>query len=386
MSEQKNIQIKNYSNAAVRKRFGTISSVVGIATNIILATMKLLVGLLSSSVAIIADSANNFSDAGSSVITLVSFKLSSKPADKDHPFGHARLEYIASMIVSFLIFLVGAELMLDSAKTLLGLSEGSNADISFITIIILGVSVAMKLALAIFQRKIGNLIGSSVIKASSTDSLADAASTTAVLISSIVIKYTNWYFLDSVMGIVVSILVLIAGINILNETKNALLGEAPIDETVDGIKAVVNEFPEILGVHDLLVHNYGPHHFIASFHAEVDGKDNIYYLHDVIDNVERKIYEELNILCTIHMDPVVTDDEEVNQLRDFLLEAMRNADLELPVHDFRVVIGETHTNLIFDVVMPFDYKMTETELKSKIENAVKDKKNNCYCVITVDRG
>ena len=386
MSEQKNIQSQNYSNAAVRKRFGTISSVVGIATNIILATMKLLIGLLSSSVAIIADSANNFSDAGSSVITLVSFKLSSKPADKDHPFGHARLEYISSMIVSFLILLVGAELMLDSAKTLLGLSEGSNADISFITIIILGVSVAMKLALAIFQRKIGKLISSSVIKASSTDSLADAASTTAVLISSIVIKYTNWYFLDSVMGIVVSILVLIAGINILNETKNALLGEAPIDETVDGIKAVVNEFPEILGVHDLLVHNYGPHHFIASFHAEVDGKDNIYYLHDVIDNVERKIYEELNILCTIHMDPVVTDDEEVNQLRDFLLEAMRSADLELPVHDFRVVIGETHTNLIFDVVMPFDYKMTETELKSKIENAVKDKKNNCYCVITVDRG
>lgn len=381
--------IKNHTelnNPMVRKKYGTLTSIVGIVTNVILATMKLIIGLLSSSVAIIADSANNFSDAGSSIITLVSFKLSSKPADKDHPFGHARMEYVASMIVSFLILLVGSELFMDSAKTLLGLSEGTQANISPITLIILLVSVLLKLWLGIFQAKIGKKINSGVIKASSTDSLADAISTTAVLISSIVIKLTNWYYLDAIMGIVVSVLVFIAGINILNETKNAILGEAPIDETVESIKNVVSEFPEILGMHDLLVHNYGPHHFIASFHAEVDGNDDIYYLHDVIDNVERKINNELNILCTIHMDPVVTDDDDVNELKGFLIEVLKDEDLNLSIHDFRVVIGETHTNLIFDVVIPFDYPISEAEVKKKICDAVFKRRENCYCVITVDRG
>ena len=377
---------KDLSNPSVRKNYGTLTSFVGITVNVLLATMKLVIGLLSSSVSIIADSANNFSDAGSSIITLVSFKLSSKPADKDHPFGHARLEYVASMIVSFLILIVGSELFLDSAKTLLGLSEVTQAHISTLTIVILAVSIAFKLWLGIFQTKIGKRINSGVIKASGTDSLADAISTSAVLVSSIIIKVTNWYYLDAIMGIVISILVFIAGINILNETKNAILGEAPIDETVDGIKAIVAQFPEILGTHDLMVHNYGPHHFIASFHAEVDGNEDIYYLHDVIDNVERKINNELNILCTIHMDPVVTDDEEVNELKKFLLETLEEQNLELSIHDFRVVIGETHTNLIFDVVIPFDYPKSEAAVKESISSAVFEKRENCYCVITVDRG
>lgn len=383
------IFIKNHTdltNPAVRKSYGTLTSFVGIAVNIILASMKLIIGLISSSVAIIADAANNFSDAGSSIITLVSFKLSSKPADKDHPFGHARLEYVASMIVSFLILLVGSELFLDSFKTLIGVSEGTKANISVATLIILIASVLLKLWLGLFQMKIGKKINSGVIKASGTDSLADSISTTAVLISSIVIKLTGWYYLDAIMGIVVSILVFVAGINILNETKNAILGEAPIDETVESIKSVVSEFPEILGIHDLLVHNYGPHHFIASFHAEVDGNEDIYYLHDVIDNVERKINTELNILCTIHMDPVVTDDEDVNELKEFLLQTLSDASLNFSIHDFRVVIGETHTNLIFDVVLPFDSPMNEVTVKEKICEAVSEKRANCYCVITVDRG
>lgn len=383
------IFIKNHTdltNPAVRKSYGTLTSFVGIAVNIILASMKLIIGLISSSVAIIADAANNFSDAGSSIITLVSFKLSSKPADKDHPFGHARLEYVASMIVSFLILLVGSELFLDSFKTLMGVSEGTKANISVATLIILIASVLLKLWLGLFQMKIGKKINSGVIKASGTDSLADSISTTAVLISSIVIKLTGWYYLDAIMGIVVSILVFVAGINILNETKNAILGEAPIDETVESIKSVVSEFPEILGIHDLLVHNYGPHHFIASFHAEVDGNEDIYYLHDVIDNVERKINTELNILCTIHMDPVVTDDDDVNELKEFLLQTLSDAGLNFSIHDFRVVIGETHTNLIFDVVLPFDSPMNEVTVKEKICEAVSEKRANCYCVITVDRG
>ncbi len=376
---------KNHNDPKVRKSYGTLSSVVGIITNFALAAMKMTIGILASSMAIIADSVNNLSDAGSSFITLVSFKLSAKPADKDHPFGHARIEYVASMIVSFIIFLVGAELMMDSVQILFGLSEGSATDVSTITVIILLVSIVLKLLLGLFQRKIGTRINSGVIKATSVDSFSDAIATTAVLISSVIIKFTSFYLLDAIMGIVVSVLVIIAGVNILNETKNAILGEAPVDETVNDIKRVVSEYPDVLAMHDLLVHNYGPRHFIASFHAEVDGKVDIYYLHDVIDNIERRINEELNILCTIHMDPVVTDDEEVNSLKQFLMDTLRENDLAISIHDFRVVIGETHTNLIFDAVLPFDYPLSESELKNKITAAVQQKRPNHYCVITVDR-
>ena len=381
--------IKNhtdYSNPIVRKSYGTLSSIVGIVTNFLLATMKMIIGILSSSIAIIADSANNFSDAGSSVVTLVSFKLSAKPADKDHPFGHARIEYVASMIVSFIIFLVGAELMIDSIKTITGISPFEPTDVSPITIIILSVSILLKLWLGLFQRSIGKKINSSVIKATSTDSLSDSIATSAVLISSIIIKFTSWYMLDAIMGIIVSVLVIIAGVNILNETKNAILGEAPIEETVNDIKNIVAKYPEVLGMHDLLVHNYGPHHFIASFHAEVDGKADIYYLHDVIDNIENEVNRELNIFCTIHMDPVVTDDEEVNNLKQFLIDTLNEKNLNFSVHDFRVVIGDTHTNLIFDVVIPFEYPRKESEVKAQIASAVLEKRENCYCVITVDRG
>ncbi len=377
---------ENHNDPKVRKKYGTLSSIVGIITNFTLAIMKMTIGILASSMAIIADSVNNLSDAGSSVITLVSFKLSAKPADKDHPFGHARIEYVASMIVSFIIFLVGAELLIDSGKVLLGISEASVTDVSTVTIIILSVSIVLKMLLGIYQGRVGKKINSSVIKATSVDSFSDAIATTAVLVSSIIIKFTSWYILDAIMGTIVSVLVIVAGVNILNETKNAILGEAPVEETVNDIKRVVADYPEVLAMHDLLVHNYGPRHFIASFHAEVDGKVDIYYLHDVIDNIERRINHELNILCTIHMDPVVTDDEEVNALKEFLIETLKENELNVSIHDFRVVIGDTHTNLIFDVVLPFDYPLNESEIKEKIMSAVSEKRPNHYCVITVDRG
>jgi uncharacterized protein YqgV (UPF0045/DUF77 family) len=188
------------------------------------------------------------------------------------------------------------------------------------------------------------------------------------------------------MGIIVSIPIIIAGFKILNETKDVLLGEAPVDETVRDIERIIKDFPDIIGTHDLMVHNYGPSNFVASFHAEVDGKQDIYYLHDMIDNVERRICEELKILCTIHMDPVVTDDENVNELKTFLIDTMRAEGLDFPIHDFRTVIGQTHTNMIFDVVLPFDSKISEEELKLAISNAVSKRRDYCYCVITVDRG
>ena len=383
------IFIKNSSNTTdptVRKNYGTLSSIVGITVNFILAAFKMLAGLLSGSVAIIADAFNNLCDSGTSVITLISFKISSKPADKEHPFGHARIEYIASMIVSFIILLVGAELLLDSGKTLLGIGEAKNTDITNVTIIILGVSILLKLWLGLFYRKIAKTIDSTVIAAASADSFSDSFATAAVLASSIIIKITNWVILDAIVGIAVSIPIIIAGLKILNETKDILLGEGPVDETVKDIERIIAEFPDIIGIHDLMVHNYGPNRFVASLHAEVDGKKDIYYLHDMIDNAERSINEELQITCTIHMDPIVTDDENVIELKSFLIETMKENGLDLPIHDFRTVIGQTHTNMIFDVVLPFDHPMTADEVKEKIISAVKAKRANCYCVIVVDRG
>ena len=382
------IFIKNSSNTTdpvVRKNYGTLSSVVGITVNFILAAFKMLAGLLSGSVAIIADAFNNLCDSGTSVITLISFKISSKPADKEHPFGHARIEYIASMIVSFIILLVGAELLMDSGKTLLGIGEAKSTEITNLTIIILTVSILLKLWLGLFYRKIAKIIDSTVVAAASADSFSDSFATAAVLATSIVIKLTNWVILDAIVGVAVSIPIIIAGLKILNETKDILLGEGPVDETVKDIERIVAEFPDIIGIHDLMVHNYGPNRFVASLHAEVDGKKDIYYLHDMIDNAERKINEELKITCTIHMDPIVTDDENVNELKSFLIETMKENGLDLPIHDFRTVIGQTHTNMIFDVVLPFDHPMSVEEVKDKISAAVRAKRENCYCVIVVDR-
>lgn len=376
----------NISDPTVRKNYGTMSSIVGIIINLILAGIKIFAGIISGSVAIIADAFNNLSDSGTSVITLLSFKLSSKPADKEHPYGHARIEYIASMVVSFIILLVGAELLLDSGKTLIGLGEIKQTQISIVTIIILAVSIVLKLWLGLFYRGIGKRIDSKVIIAAATDSISDSFSTLAVLASSIVIKLTDWYFIDAIVGIGVSIPIIIAGLKILNETKDILLGEGPVDDTVNAIENIVKDYPDIIGMHDLMVHNYGPNRFVASFHAEVDGKKDIYYLHDMIDNVERRINEELVISCTIHMDPVVTDDENVNELKSFLTSTMEECGLKLPIHDFRTVIGATHTNMIFDVVLPFDHPLSEDEVKRKISEAVYQKRENCYCVITVDRG
>ena len=380
--------VKNYNNTtdeSVRKSYGTLSSTVGIIINFILALVKVLAGVLSGSVAIIADAFNNLSDSGSSLITLISFKVSSKPADKEHPYGHARMEYISSMVVSFIILLVGAELLLDSGKVLLGISGERQTQITTLTIIILVLSIALKLWLGLFYRTIAKRIDSTVIKAAATDSFSDSVSTLAVLISSIVIKMTGWYIVDAIVGIAVSIPIIIAGLKILNETKDILLGEGPVDETVEAIQNIISDFPDIVGTHDLMVHNYGPNKFVASFHAEVDGRKDIYYLHDMIDNAERRIKEELMISCTIHMDPIVTDDENVNELKSFLTATMKENGLEFAIHDFRTVIGQTHTNMIFDVVLPFEHPMTEDQLKDKICSAVRERRNDCYCVITVDR-
>lgn len=381
------IFVKNYTNpedVCVRERYGVFSSIVGIVTNIILAGIKLLAGILSFSIAITADALNNLSDAGSSLISFVSFKIAAKPADKEHPFGHARIEYVSSMIVSFLILLVGFELMTSSISGLIN-KEGADLKVTTLTYVILTLSIVLKLWLGLFYRKISKKISSSVVAAAAADSFSDCASTAAVLVSSVIVGLSGWWFVDSIVGLAVSIMIMIAGIKILNETKNSLLGEAPIQEVVDSIKQTVEKYPEVVGMHDLLVHNYGPKTYIVSFHAEVDGSQDIYALHDAIDNIEKEINEDLRILCTIHMDPIVTNDETVNELRNFTAETAKEICPEASIHDFRTVVGQTHTNLIFDLVLPFDIKDTPENIIEALKAKVIEKRPNCFCVITVDR-
>ena len=381
------IFVKDYDSPKrtdVREKYGVFSSIVGVIINLILAAIKILAGALSFSIAIIADALNNLSDAGSSIISFISFKIAAKPADKEHPFGHARIEYVSSMIVSFLILLVGFELMTSSISELINRS-GSNLEMSLTVYIILGISIILKLWLGLFYRKIAKRIDSSVVAAASADSFSDCASTAAVLISSVVVGMTGWWFVDSIVGIAVSIMIIIAGIKILNETKNSLLGEAPVEEVVDGIKNTVSKYPEVIGIHDMLVHNYGPNRYIVSFHAEVDGNNDIYMLHDTIDNIERDINKDLRIMCTIHMDPIVTDNETVNKLRNFVSETVKEICPEYSIHDFRTVIGQTHTNLIFDLVLPFDIKDTVENIVENVKASIQAKRPDCFCVITVDR-
>ena len=378
---------EDISNPVVRKAYGMLSSIVGIAVNILLAALKLIIGLLTASVAVVADALNNLSDAGSSIITLVSFRMAAKPADRDHPFGHARIEYVASMIISFLILLVGFETFFSSGSVILGLSEAEESSFSTVSLILIGASILFKLWLSFFYRFLGKKIDSSVIKASSVDSLTDCISTFAVLASAIVIKFTGFQIIDTIVSLLVSVMIIIAGVRILIETKNSLLGEAPVDEMVESINKLIGEYPEIIGTHDLMIHNYGPNIFIASLHAEVDGSKDIFMLHDMIDNVERRIQDEFNMLCTIHMDPIITDDETVNELKAFLCGVIsKKVSPDISIHDFRVVSGNTHTNMIFDVVLPFESKLSPNEVSEKICAAVSDERHDCYCVITVDRG
>lgn len=379
--------IKDHNNPTdpiVREKYGVFSSIVGIVTNLILAAIKLIAGILSSSIAIIADALNNLSDAGSSIISFVSFKIAAKPADKEHPFGHARIEYVSSMIVSFLILIVGFELMTSSVSGLINQSV-TKLEVTSITYTILSISILLKLWLGMFYRKVAKKIDSSVVSAAAADSFSDCASTSAVLVSSIIVGLTDLWYIDSIVGLAVSIMIMIAGVKILNETKNSLLGEAPIKEVVDSIKSTVEKYPEVVGIHDMLVHNYGPKTYIVSFHAEVDGSQDIYELHDAIDNIEREINQDLRILCTIHMDPIVTHDETVNELRSFTMETVKEIRPEASIHDFRTVIGQTHTNLIFDIVLPFDIKESPETIVEDVKKAILAKRNNCFCVITVDR-
>ena len=367
-----------------RSAYGKLCGTVGIALNILLFIGKFVAGLISNSIAITADAFNNLSDAGSSLVTLIGFKLAEQKPDSDHPFGHGRMEYLSGLIVSAVILMMGFELVKDSVDKIL---HPTGVDFSVVVLIILIASIIGKCYMALYNYRYGKRFESSTLKATAVDSLSDCVSTTVVLIATVVGYYTEVQ-IDGFCGIAVGILIFVAGINAAKETLSPLLGEAPDPEFVDQIEKIVLNFDEesVVGIHDLIVHDYGPGRRIISLHAEVPAEGNIMSLHDVIDNLEMKLREELGCITTIHMDPVVTSDERVTELKTRCIEMIKEIGESLSLHDFRVVFGETHTNLIFDVVVPFEFYLSDAETTKLIQERVwQHLGKNYFVVITIDK-
>ena len=371
---------KNYNDPKVRSAYGSLSGIVGIISNFILCIIKVIAGFLANSISIMADGINNLTDAGSSVVTLIGFKLSSKPADSEHPFGHERIEYISALVVSFIVLFIGGSLFITSAEKFFFPVE---MVVDKVTYIILGISVLLKLWQWSFYRGNGKLISSPVLMASATDSISDAISTTAVIVAMILSGVFS-FNLDGYMGLVVSILIVINGIKLVKEAVSPLIGEAPTKEFVDKIVGKILSHEGVLGIHDLVIHSYGPYKTFITVHVEVDGQANVFDSHDMIDNIEQEFRDE-KINLDIHMDPIDTQDEITINLKDVIKNILNDIDSELQFHDFRVVTGPTHTNLIFDVVLPMKYKLEEHEVYDSILEKVKayDKKLNI--VVTFDR-
>lgn len=374
----------NIRSPEVRRAYGTLASIVGIIVNIVLAAGKIIVGIMFGAISLAGDGINNLSDAGSQIISLISFKMAAKPADRDHPFGHARIEYVASMIVSFFIMLVGWNLFSESLSKILDPEMQTDGSNIWLMVGVLAVSIASKLWLVFFNRKIAKKIDSSVMKATAADSLSDAGASTAVLVAMLIFKFTG-FDIDGYMGIAVAVVIFIAGIKILNDTKNSILGEAPNEDVIKGIEAIVAEFPDALGIHDMVVHSYGPNKFVANLHIEVDGSKDIFESHDMIDLIEKRLNSELGILSNIHMDPIVVDNEENDAMKAFVIECVKAVDERLDIHDFRFVKGKTHTNLLFDINAPFEMKMSNAEIMDTVQKMVSDAKSDHFIVANVDR-
>ncbi len=363
----------------VRERYGTLAAAVGILSNIFLCIIKGLIGLFSGSIAVTADAVNNLSDAGSSVITLLAFKIAGKPADEEHPYGHARMEYISGMAVSFIIILLGLELMGSSFEKILHPEE---VGVSALTYLVLIVSIAVKLWQGMFNRNLGKRISSEALQATAADSLNDVFSTGAVLLSTLVYQFTA-IPIDGWVGMLVAIFITVSGVKLIMETGSPLLGQAPDPQMVRELEEKITAYDGVIGIHDLQVHNYGPGRVFATVHAEVPANRDILVSHDIIDNIEREVGHEMNLNLVIHMDPVVTDDERLNQLHAQVQQIVAGIDSNLSMHDFRAVFGPTHTNLVFDVVVPPGFSLSDSELSRRIEQQVQTL-GSYFCVITVD--
>lgn len=376
---------KREYSAKERARIGSLAGLVGIAVNLILFAMKVTLGILTGSVAVVADAVNNLSDAGSSILVMVGYILSAKPADKKHPFGHARMEYLITLFVSIIITVLGLELLMSSVESF---SSSDGAVFSGVTVAVMASTVLLKLFLAVFYRVLGKRISSASLKASSIDSLGDMAATSAVVLGMVLMPYLGSY-VDGILGCVIAVYILFLGIKLIKESSDTILGTAPDSELVMKIVEKLRSYDGVLGIHDLVMHNYGEGRFFASVHVEMDSRGDIMLSHDLIDNIEMDFMREMGIHMVIHFDPVCVGDERVNALKDTvrrIIDGVSSA-LSSPIsmHDFRAVFGVTHTNLIFDVVVSSELPVSEAELCTMIKAELSKVDSSLNAVITVDR-
>ena len=371
----------NFASPTVRLRYGMLCGAVGIIFNILLFTGKLIAGTLTGSIGITADAFNNLSDAGSSAITLVGFRLSDTKADKEHPFGHGRFEYIAGLIVSMAILLMGFELAKTSVDKII---HPEAVTFSFLALGVLLASILTKLYMFFYNRGIGKKIDSPAMRATAMDSFSDVAATSMVLFSMLIGKWTGWK-IDGYAGLLVAMFIGYTGVRAAKETISPLLGQPPTREFVEKIERIVLEQDGIIGVHDLVVHDYGPGRRMNSLHAEVPADGDMIILHDTVDNLEKLLYKECGCEAVIHMDPVETNNPETNRLRAETQAILMEFDPRLTLHDFRVVPGSTHTNLVFDVVVPFEFSLADEVVKKTVSERIHALEGNCYAVIDVDK-
>lgn len=374
--------IKNYQdtkNANVRTSVGKLSGIVGILNNLFLFVIKFLIGTIVHSVSIQADGVNNLTDAGSNIISILSFHLSNKPADKDHPFGHERTETIASLFVGILILVLGFETAKESISKVI---HPGSIDFRIASVIILLISIMVKFWMYAYNKKLSKVYDSSLLEATALDSISDVCGTTAVLVSTLLSPVLH-FNLDGYMGIVVSGIILYGAYGLLRDMINSLIGEAPDPELVHNIVDMIMAHPVILGVHDMMLHNYGPNKIFASAHVEVDSSKDIFETHDHIDNIEREVKENMNIDLVLHMDPVKVNDPETELYRAKVVEAIHQIDPKWRFHDFRIVSGPTHANLVFDLVIPFEEKYTQEEIEEMLLKHIESDKK-IYLVLTID--
>lgn len=370
----------NVENQEVREKYAMLSSITGIIVNILLSIFKIIIGVIANSMSIISDGLNNVSDAGSSIVTMIGFKMSQKKVDADHPWGHGRMEYITALFVDILIILVGFELLQSSIEKIINPEVPS---ISNITIILLVVAILAKLWLFIFYRKIAKKINSAAIKGTAYDSISDSVSTLAVLISAFVARFAG-ITIDGYVSLLVSIFILITGFKAIKEIIDILLGQKPDPEFVKEIEKFTKQYKEINGIHDIMVHDYGPGRKIVSFHAEVPANANILKAHDVIDQMEQDIFAKFGCITTIHMDPIVVDDEEINNMRKETEEIVKNINEKFSIHDFRMTDGGERINLIFDLVIPAGEKIDVEQLVSAVRKEIHNRNEKYYAVIKVE--
>ncbi len=372
---------ENIQSPAVRSAYGTLCSSVGIVLNLLLCAGKLAAGLISGSVAIVADALNNLSDAGSSIVTLLGFKLAGKKPDADHPFGHGRMEYLSGLAVAMLILLMGFEMLKTSFEKI---RFPEAIVFSWVSVGVLLASIGVKFYMSAYNRRIGEKIHSTAMTATAVDSLSDCISTVAVLIATAVGGFTPLQ-IDGYAGLVVACFILFAGYNAARDTISPLLGQAPDEELVHTIYSVVLEYPHIVGIHDLVVHDYGPGRLMVTLHAEVPAHMDILAIHDEIDNAEKELRRVLNCEATIHMDPIVTADPKAAAMREEVMKLVVTIDERITIHDFRIVPGASHTNVLFDAVVPMDCELSESEVKAEIARLVRTMDGNCFAVVEIDR-